>query len=187
VIEEKAEYAESVTPVRRLLLRYPDGPRDAEGLAVHPNGDLFILSKEFSIRNMRSYPARLYRLQRGAWEKQGNDEHTLVFVAEIDLAQLTGGESFLLGELATDFAIAPDGKSFVVLTYQNAFEFAVDLSASNLPATGALNQGVDYQVIHLENLPQQEALSYVNGDSFLYNTEFKGGKVEIRRVDCVRD
>ena len=45
LIEEKPSFDKEVSPSLTLRLKYPDGPHNAEGIAVHPNGDLYILTK----------------------------------------------------------------------------------------------------------------------------------------------
>jgi hypothetical protein len=53
VIDEVESFSSPVKPRKMLKLQYPDGPHDAESMAVHPNGGIFILTKE--------HPARLFR------------------------------------------------------------------------------------------------------------------------------
>lgn len=167
----EADFGAQVTPYRLLRLRYPDGPRDAEALAVHPNGDIYILSKAWRRFPLLADPARLYRLPRAAWEDAPEQLHTLEFVAEIDLPSLNRGVTSPLGFVATGMDISPDGSRLVVLTYQNAIEFAVDL-ARGWPQ--ALTPEIDYRHIPLRMLPQQEAISYLeDGRSLIYSSELR--------------
>ncbi|MCK5709623.1 MAG: hypothetical protein KAI07_03705 [Deltaproteobacteria bacterium] len=84
------------------------------------------------------------------------------------------------------FDIAPDGKSFLVLTYENAFEFNTDLSQSRMKKSRQLKKGQDYNVVELKSLPQQESISYLpDGRSLLYNTEYHWFEAPIIRVDCL--
>ena len=62
VIPEQEQLAERTTPLKIITARYPDTSHDAEGMAVHPNGDLFILTKEFNLITRIANPAKLYRL-----------------------------------------------------------------------------------------------------------------------------
>jgi hypothetical protein len=179
------DFGKTVTPYRLVTLRYPDGPRDAESLAVHPNGDIFILSKAWRRFPLLADPAHLYRLPRAAWEDAPEQLHTLEFVAEIDLPSLNRGVTTPLGFVATAMDIAPDGSRLVVLTYQNAIEFAVDL-AGGWPKTLTLE--VDYRHIPLRPLPQQEAVSYLeDGRSLIYSSELRAPfrTAELVRVDCL--
>ena len=88
-------------PVARVTLRYPDGPHDAESMAVHPDGTLFILTKE--------RPARLFRA------RLDSPQPTLEAVTTLDP-----------GNVPTDMAISDDGSRVIVLTYKEAVEFAMD-------------------------------------------------------------
>src|SRR5688500_16884919 len=46
VVEERLEFPESVQPRNRIRVQYPDRPRDAEALAVHPDGTIYIVTKD---------------------------------------------------------------------------------------------------------------------------------------------
>jgi hypothetical protein len=179
VIKEQA-FGDSVHSYRRVLVRYPDGPRDAESLAVHPNGDIYILSKEADISSFRFAPARLYRLGRSAWEDDADPEkvHELSFVGELDLLTLSQGRSLLLGWIPTSMDIAPDGQRLLVLTYDNAFEFNLDLSEGFKPAQEMV-EGEDFSFIPLRRLLQQEAVAYgPQAGGFFYTTEIRAPATE---------
>ncbi len=109
----------------QLNLRYPDGARDAEGLAVDPvSGEILILSK-------RERPPVIYRIAMptGApvagrvltLEKLGPVLH-LPTPTALDLAEdpIYG----LLRDWPTALDIAPDGASAIVTTYKDAHRFA---------------------------------------------------------------
>jgi hypothetical protein len=100
-----------VNAVGRLTLRYPDGAHDAESIAVHPTGTLFILTKE--------HPARLFK---AALEPA---QQMLEMVTTLDTRHAP-----------TDMAISDDGKRLMVLTYQEAVEFTMDFKEpSKVPLT----------------------------------------------------
>ncbi|GIH69914.1 hypothetical protein [Sphaerimonospora thailandensis] len=81
----------------RYRFRYEDGPRDAEGLMVHPRtGRLYIVSKEFA-GSVYAAPAKL-RTDR------------------VNVLRRVGPAPLM----ATDAAYAPDGSSFVIRTYFSA-------------------------------------------------------------------
>jgi hypothetical protein len=70
-------------------------------------------------------------------------------------------------------------------SYQNALEFAVDLS---LGWPTQLTLGETYQTIPLRILPQQEAISYLDdGRSFIYSSEVRPpfNEAELIRVSCL--
>ncbi|HML94888.1 MAG TPA: hypothetical protein PKC29_05620 [Thermodesulfobacteriota bacterium] len=184
-VEEIEDFAGAVKPLKRVKIAYPDGPRNAEALAVHPGGDIFILTKEEKRDYTEAYPARLYRLPRDKWRNAGEGVLKPEYVGEIDFPSLLPGAS-PLGQVVTSFDIAPDGKKFIVLTYEKAVEFGIDLSAGDLKPAAKMEEGKDYRVIEVMPLPQQESIAYVDGGSgFIYDTEHHLFEVPIMRVGCV--
>ncbi|WP_239101616.1 hypothetical protein [Microbispora amethystogenes] len=96
-VVEPRTMADATLRAVRYRFRYADGPRNAEGLMVHPRtGRLYVVSKEFS-GNVYAAPAKL-RTDR---------VNVLRRVGEAPL-------------MATDAAYAPDGSSFVIRTYFSA-------------------------------------------------------------------
>jgi hypothetical protein len=104
VVEELERFPQSVTPQHRITARYPDGNYDAEGLAIHPDGTLFVLTKE--------HPARLFRLSKEQWQTRNGQIQTMSLVTTLDVAGL-----------GTSLDISADGRELLVLTYLNAREF----------------------------------------------------------------
>jgi len=100
VVAEVKDFPQSVAPRNRLSFRYPDGPHDAEGMAVHPDGTIYILTKE--------RPAKLFKTSRDARQT------TLIEVKTLD------------ADTPTDLAISDDGTRMVVLTYADAYEYSLD-------------------------------------------------------------
>jgi hypothetical protein len=165
VLEEPGEpIPPGVTPRTIVSAAYPDGPHNAEAAAVHPNGDLFVLTKEH-------YGASgLYRLSAAQLAEGGEQAFSLV--GAIPLRPIMGGGRPPLSA-ATAMDIAPDGTRFVVLSYAGAVEIAADLSKPlNDPA--GWREGVDFRRIATLKLQQAEAVAYAeDGRSILYDTEQK--------------
>lgn len=178
VVPELERFDERVLPVEFIGARYPDGPHDAEALAIHPDGDLFILTKERSDPLRTAYPSRIYRLP----DERGGGLERLELVGEIDFT-LLGGDGYS-GSIPTAFDISDDGDRFIVLTYVDAFEFYIDLARNSFPATEDLVEGKDFRRIPLEALGQQESIAYLGPDAFLYDTEAFAGRAPIMRVRC---
>jgi hypothetical protein len=181
IMIEEADFGEAARPLARVTLEYPDGPHNAEALAVHPNGDLYLLTKEF-VSEWRVPPARLYRLERARLHAGGRQ--ALEFVGELDLRLLSAFPLDLLSHIVTAMDIFHDGGSFLVLTYGHAYEFAIDLQ-EGLGPSEAFEEGVDYNVIRIRRLPQQESIAYSGEGSFFYSTELRGQVAELVRVDCL--
>ena len=105
-----------------LRFRYPEGPRDAEGLAVDPvTGDILILSK-------RDRPPRLYRLAMPDDVPTPDRTLTAEPVATVmhlpkpTLADLADDPKYgFLRDWPTALDFAPDGSYAVVGTYKDAY------------------------------------------------------------------
>lgn len=156
----------------QLNLRYPDGPRDAEGLAVDPlNGDILILSK-------RERPPVIYRVPMpdklpapGAIftaEKLGPVLHLPVPTA-VDLADdpIFG----LLRDWPTALDIAPDGLSAIVTTYKDAHRYRRTADESWATAFARVPQR-----IKLPQWKQTEAGAFTaDGQRFCAGSEQRAG------------
>jgi len=100
-----------ISQFKTYTLNYPDGPRDAECLMVHPKtGDLWIVSK------VSSGPSSVYRLPAPS----ASGSYTLIKMGTVPV-----GDPGAFGNMVTDGAISPDGKYVVLRTYTAAFEFKV--------------------------------------------------------------
>jgi hypothetical protein len=169
--------------------RYPDGPHNAEGMAVHPNGDLYIVTKEKD-KKKRAQVAKIFRARKEALGNLGFVS-TLELVGEIDIPSLlkTVPRISERGKIVTSFDIAPKGNKFVLLTYEMAIEVNTDLARNQVKPVSMWRKGIDYKIVPTVKLPQQEAITYINtGNALLYNTEFSdnGGvdHVELFVVRC---
>jgi hypothetical protein len=101
VVDEVQNFPKTVQARSRLILHYPDGPHDAESMAVHPDGTIFLLTKE--------YPAKLFKADPKLADQ------TLTVVTTLDP-----------GSKPTDMAISDDGMRLMVLTYTDAVEYSMD-------------------------------------------------------------
>ncbi len=180
VVRERAVFPSSVPADYRVILRYPDGPHNAEAMAVHPDGALYIATKD---------PARLqiFRLKPEQWRtgKGLPREAVLEEVLTWDWATLLPN-SLALGRVATGMDIAGDGKRFLILTYVEAVEFFFDLSKP-VPEQRTWKEGQHYRRVSLTTLEQQEAIAYLpDGKGFLYDTEraIVSRPARIFRVNC---
>lgn len=172
-VEEEALFEDRTDFWQHLKLRFPDGKHDVEAMAVHPNGDLYLLTKSWRVYLLVPAPARLYKISHERIEAAPDAEpQTLTFVGELDLSKLSGTT---FGSVATSMDIAPSGDKFLVLTYRDVLEFHTDLSKDTLDL-GAMVRGQDYDVLNVAQLPQQEAIAYLpNGRDFIYTSELRGG------------
>lgn len=172
ILPETETFQDVMTTARKVTVQYPDGPHNAESLAVHPQtGDVYILTKEADEeKERRSYPAKLFRLPRTALATQG---FTLEFLGTIDLPWMNYNYG-LFGGMATSMDISPDGKNLMVLTYDNAVEISLDKVLSGPFDSRSWKQNTDYRIINLRDLlSQQEAVGYsLDGNSIYFDSEF---------------
>ena len=111
-VEEPARDAVSADITWTLRVRYPDGPRDAEAVAVAPALDG--RAAEVLMLSKRDRPPRLYRLPLAA-----SDEPPIVAEFLAELRSLPAGAG--IPDQPTAMDLSADGRSLLVLTYQNAF------------------------------------------------------------------
>jgi hypothetical protein len=191
IIREQAEYPAPLRPVATLRLRYPDGPQDAESLAVQPDGSLLILTKEYRFEGglRAGNAARLYRLAAASRQAGGTGPMSLDHVVDLDFAALRP-EAPPRTIIATAMDLSRDGRRALILFYDDAIELALDAPAA-IPATAHWQEGAQFQRIALLNQLQQEAITYgPDGQSLYYTTERPFGRgnepTPLLRTECLR-
>ncbi|MEM9601255.1 MAG: hypothetical protein AAGA11_00210 [Pseudomonadota bacterium] len=120
LVAEPAPEARRARVTATVSVRYPDGPRDAEAVAVDPlRGEILVLSK-------RDRPGRLYRLPLSAFDTP-TAVHRLEHVGVVApdgppsaLALLRQPELLAVGSHVTALDISADGRHAVVLGYRRA-------------------------------------------------------------------
>jgi hypothetical protein len=179
LMPEKETYADTETPLRIVNARYPDGAHNAEGFAIHPDGDLYLLTKT------SSGPSQIFRLTRDQLRVSDGAMQTFTEVGRIDIAPLVGDLAAQRGAvLVTGFDIAPDGKHAVILTYAAAVEIGFDLSKP-LPPQSGWKSGEDFHRIDIAKQPQTEAIAYAPSGAILYDSEKQGdAPVPLYRQTC---
>ncbi len=153
---------------RHLRLRYEDGPRNAEGLAVHPlSGDIYIFSKR------PDGACEVYKLPAGA---QGDGPVTVRRVAT-----LRWEAEIPLATIVTAADIAPDGRRLATRSYLCGWEWTLppDAPVAEFERIFALRP----VRIALPPEPQGEALGYdAEGTALLTVSEGVGSTLyELRR------
>ena len=94
--------------------------------------------------------------------------------------------STLPGRLVSGMDFSEDGERMIVLTYLDAFEFRIDITAPSLGLDGGFIAGKNYRRIPLAPLLQQEAVAYVPGSGgFVYGTEAGRGRSPLMGVECL--
>lgn len=159
IVPEPDPGAANSGPATRVDVRYPEGPADAEGLALAPNGDLMIVTKGDAAG------ARLYRIPLPE-TPGGPIVATLVGTLPL---QASSRESRLTGA-----AQSPDGATLAVRTFRDVYLFPMDdpLSAPRVCPVGTAQ-------------PQGEAVAFLDDESLVLTSEARrGAAAPILRVRC---
>ena len=146
--------APAVTPpAEALRLRFPDGPHNAEALAVHPtSGDVYVITKD----------AQSAKVYKAVAPLDPARPATMVQLGTIRLA--TGSRGL---EQVTGADISPDGRRVAVSTYAQGYELEV-------PATGPFDDvwSQTPTVVNLGPRIQGEAVAYrLDGRALLTTSE----------------
>ncbi|HET6878364.1 MAG TPA: hypothetical protein VFH38_12600 [Jatrophihabitans sp.] len=145
-------------------LRYPDGPTDAESLAVAPDGTAYVVSKSLT------GTSAVYRVPRAPGAARSRALRKIGAIHFV--ARGTPNPFGVAGELlATGAALSRDGSQFVVRTYAAAYLWPVrrhDLA-------GALRSRPTYLALPRER--QGEGIAF-DGRRLLVDSEGRGSAVD---------
>lgn len=148
--KRKPVFTESAEIIR---LRYPDGPRDAEALMVHPkSGNIYVVTKQV-FGDPHVYQA--------AAPVAAGDTVTLRHLGELDVPSMFGG-------IITDGAISPDGTRVVLCDYLRGYELV--LGNPSVDFNKIWKQA--FSTIDLGSRKQGEAITYrLDGRALLATSE----------------
>lgn len=162
-IAVREDFDAQVSPLRIITARYPDGPQDAEAVALLPSGDLLVVTKS---RVGFPGPAQLFRLR----EAQLGAGGVPVFerMGELPVPDLTG-HGLNLRRVVTAMDASADGRRLLLLTYDSAIEVVLD-AGGGLPEEW--QEGRTHTSFAIAPLVQAEAVAWErDGRSVLYSTE----------------
>lgn len=186
VVKDRKQFPDAIDPLHINQYRYPDGAKDAESLAIHPQTqDLYLMAKTPDFINRKILVSGIYKITAEQWQKPQKNIVTMERIGEIDLDYINFQYEFY-GRLATGMDISPSGRSLLVLTYTDAILFNIDLSKNKIKPTKEMELDKDYQFIYLSSLPQQEAIAFNSlGSGFWYSTELKKNhQASLMQVEC---
>ena len=115
-------YRGTVKPAWRMRIRWPDGPRDCEAVAIDAaRGEVLLLSK-------KRVPAQLFRVPleptKGRETRLAQQIAVAGTIPQPDPQELqTHPQSGRYRAHVTSMALSPDGRTLVVLTYRDAYRF----------------------------------------------------------------
>jgi hypothetical protein len=161
--DPSAEPRRSATaPARRVVLAFRGGPRDAEALAVTPDGTVLLISKG------RTGRIEVFRLDP---EQMARDTLEVAPWIELPIDPRRA-----LGRLVTGAAASPDGRTLVVRTYTELFFFAL-----GEPDGVALLSTCWLGLVE----PQGEAVDFLDDRTLVLTSESALGRAGgISRVQC---
>ena len=121
ILEEPVPTQTEVTPEKKITFMYPDGPRDAEAIAVDKEQEqILILSK-------RTVPAVLYAVPLNASPDNSIVATRLGEVSSIPQPGnhdvFTGDPDFIWHGQPTSMDVSADGRSAVILSYVGVYRF----------------------------------------------------------------
>ena len=172
-INEESITSSKVSPTASLNFVYPKKTYNSEAFAIHPDGVLFLISKnekgKAKLFTKKISPINQYYSRKS---------ETLNLTQKLDLKSLSELPSSR-ENMVTSIDISPKGDRLTLLTYGYALEFQI-----NNDYTLDLSS---YTYIDLFNLPQQESITYGNnGDEIFYSTETHGNlKTPIYRLNLL--
>jgi hypothetical protein len=167
VVEEPETLETNLPLFAKFTLKYPDGAHNAEAMSVHPNGNLYVVTK--------TAKTQVFYIPKEELWTNPNATKMMTFVGNLNLGN----------NLVTGMSISPDGSKFILLTYSQAIEYNIDLGEPEGLDFTKLQNGIDYQKIAIKRLAQQEAISYVDETRFLYTSELRASTVApVMQMEC---
>jgi hypothetical protein len=165
---DPADSARTVTPLGRLRFSYPDERHDVEALAVHPDGDVVLVTKGRTPRIL------LYRLPAAevAAAVRADTPIRLAPGSTLPIVPDRG-----LGRLVTGASFDPSGATLAVRTYTEIFFFPWPLPAE---------PGADPASCFVGRMePQGEAVAWQDEAALILSSETDGrDRGRLLRVRC---
>lgn len=146
-------------------LRYPEGPRDTEAIAVTPEGDVWLVTKG------REPDIRVYVVPRTALERRRRPVIDLS-----DAGALPVQPDLRVGRVITGAGFSPSGRRLVVRTYTELYFFHRD-------EAGVLSSEVTSCFLG-DAEPQGEAVAFVDEEEVVVTSEGRGRPGTVYRVRC---
>ncbi len=182
IIEEQIQFAEKTPVLKSIKVKYPDRAHNAEALALHPSGDLFIITKEesSSIFKRKFTEAEIFKISKNDWESFNEKTQKFItpkLIGKINLPEINANED-QWGRIVTSMDIAKDGKSFLVLNYVNALHIQVDLSQIDYLKSEDLVENKNFQILKLKRQKMMEAICFDHKPNIiLYSSEKRKSKI----------
>lgn len=162
-------FSGTVKPAWSIRLRFEDGPRDCEGVAVdEQDGQIWLLSKRTDLPILYQVPLRPAQPELLQTARRVFEVNNLPAPTSEDLSQVYGR----FRSWPTAFDIQTGGRAAVILTYKDAYLY---VRRGSEPWTATLARSP--QILRLpspELLPQREAICFTEDNALLVTSEGPG-------------
>lgn len=162
-------FSGTVIPAWSIRLRFEDGPRDCEAVAVDAQaGQIWLLSKRTEVPVLYRLPLRPDPSAQVQTASRVNEIRNIPAPDSADLLQAYGR----FRAWPTAFDMRADGRAAVILTYKDAYLY---VRQGREPWADALVRPP--QILRLpdaESLPQREAMCFAGDDALLVTSEGPG-------------
>lgn len=166
---KNGRFSGTVKPAWSILLRFEDGPRDCEGVAVdEQDGQIWLMSKRTDMPILYRVPLRPAQPEQVQTARRALEINNLSAPTSDDLAQVYGR----FRSWPTAFDMQADGRAAVILTYKDAYLY---VRRGSEPWTATLARPP--QILRLpaaELLPQREAICFTEDNALLVTSEGPG-------------
>ena len=175
IVGEQDTYSKYTNVSKTVSFRYPSEARtrNSDAMAVHPNGDVYLMHKSRVDLRMN-----ILRIRRVSWEQ--NRRVTPDFLGTLSLENIGMIDSKVMG-----FSISDDGAKFVLMTQADIVE--VDLDLSQVTDLSLVEGTFPIAKVQFRKLGDQQAITYLPGSrSFAYTGESHNRvRAPLLRIDCL--
>lgn len=180
-ILDQQNFPQTVKPLAKLVMKYPDGARDAEAFAILPSGDLMVISKELKLPQIDIKSAGVYILPKESIRKIGTQ--TLKKLGELPVPEWTAADG-ILGKLVTDMSVNTRRQVLGILTYSRVIEIPL-AKITDIANVAQWKRDYDYSLIPFKSLGQQESVAYSHdSDRLTWSTEYMPPAAPIFSMTC---
>lgn len=181
-LSDRVNLQSAIKPYRDLELVYPDGPHDAEAMFLSPEGDLMIVTKELNFKSLKASSAVLYRLEKRLFHSDSRKPLTLQRLGELPLPDWFRGHE-LRGLVVTDAAVNEKRQMLGLLTYASLVEIPL-AKLKDIQHSARWQKDVDFHLVPLKALAQQETVFYTADDTVIWSTEYFPPQAPIFSMTC---
>lgn len=165
-------FSGTVNPAWSIRLRFEDGPRDCEGVAVdEQDGQVWLMSKRTSVPILYRVPLHPSQPEQVQTARRVFEINNLPAPTSDDLSQIYGR----FRSWPTAFDMQPGGRAAVILTYKDAYLYV--RQGSEPWATTLARQPQILRLPAAELLPQREAVCFTADNALLVTSEGPGAAI----------